>query len=229
MSVAVNPTNPLNLVGISHHLDYDDVARADIDVYHSTDGGATWSNTVIDAGADDELGFGNRFDPTITFDTEGRLFIGYGFWDSTGTLSVVVGRSQDGGATFDQFKVVQSSPGSTFLPALDKWYLASGLDPDSGTEAVYIAYTQNAPEVSGTDSRIVVSGSRDGGASWTTPLIINDTSIAGTSANNLFAGPAVGPNGELYVAWHRATAGQLLLDRDLVRYPSIVLMGLLPV
>ena len=64
----------------------------------------------------------------------------------------------------------------------------------------------------GTDQRIVVSRSTNGGVTFLGPLIINDASISGTSANNLFADPAVGPNGELMVAWHAISLAQVLVD-----------------
>ena len=45
-------------------------------------------------------------------------------------------------------------------------------------------------------------------------MIINDPSIGGTDSSNLFADPAVGPNGELYVSWHDIDGGTIEFDVD---------------
>jgi hypothetical protein len=102
------------------------------------------------------------------------------------------------------------------LSGNDKWHLATGPDPITANQQnVYIAWTQNVPEDAGLDQRIVVSGSTDGGASFSTPVIINDPSIAGTRNSNLFADPAVGLLGEVYVAWHEINAGKVFVDVSL--------------
>ena len=64
--------------------------------------------------------------------------------------------------------------------------------------------------MAGTDQRIVVSRSTDAGATFSAPTIINDGSISGTEANNIFADPAVGPGGEVYVVWHRIADGEVV-------------------
>src|SRR5262245_59794682 len=84
MVVDINPTNPLNVAGFVHQmvpvLNMGVVTVFDlnqIDVFVSTDGGATWLLTAItDVGNDgmvgtnddDGLGWGARFDPAIRFD-----------------------------------------------------------------------------------------------------------------------------------------------------------------
>lgn len=99
------------------------------------------------------------------------------------------------------------------LPGNDKWHLATGPDPvNAAQENVYITWTQNVPEMAGTDQRIVASGSTDGGANWSAPVIVNDPSIAGTSVGNLYADPAVGPGGELYVAWQNLNTNMIYVD-----------------
>lgn len=215
MSIDINPTNPLNVVGFVHDI-YNqtqpgttNMAQNRIQVFYSTDGGTSWTRRFIDdgtSGIDDGMGFGKRFDPTIRFDADGNLFVGYGF-QAGGKTSLIVGHSADGGNTFDRFRVVdtQNDGGN---PGVDKWMLATGGDPSTGRQAVYVAYTQNAK-----DQRIAVAGSNDGGNTFTAPRTISD---APTGA--LFASPAVGSNGELYVAWHAyygSGGGAVELDRDL--------------
>ncbi|MCH8045236.1 MAG: hypothetical protein IID44_16110 [Planctomycetes bacterium] len=222
MTLDVNPTNPLNLAGFSHNIN----DLKEIDVFYTTDGGATWSTTTIDDGTngtDDGLDNTNlRFDPAIAFDADGVLYIAYGHNDGTDT-TLVVAHSTDGGATFEAGSVANGGSffyvdvqENTSVPGVDKWHLATGVDgddPSSGDQVVYVAYTQNVEEPN-VDQRIVVAGSNDGGEDFTTPVIINDASISGTDVGNLFADPAVGPDGELYVSWHDINAGTILFDVD---------------
>jgi hypothetical protein len=188
MSVAVDTTNPLRVAAFSHRAQTNyDFNR--IDVFYSTDGGANWTVNAID-GNDDGLGTGSRGDPTITFDAEGRLYICYGFLGGTGMTLMCAVDAQHGGASFDQFTVVDSGLGSE----LDKWIMTSGPDPTTGDPAVYIAYTKRATN----NDRVVVAGSNDGGDTFTSPAVISDDHFNA----GLFACPAVTAEGALYVSWH---------------------------
>jgi hypothetical protein len=215
MVVDVNPTNPLNVVGFTHNVNNFN----QIQVFYSIDGGNAWTRRLISnvaSSTSDTDGFGQvalRFDPAIKFDANGNLFVAYGVIDINRiSTSLVVGRSTNGGASFSQFRAVDfnfGTPDGSTTGGLDKWQLATGRSgPGSQTQAVYVAYTQN---ISGGGQRIAVAGSNNGGASFTSPVIVNNTASNG----NLFADPAVGPNGELYVAWHSHSTGQILFNRDL--------------
>jgi hypothetical protein len=103
----------------------------------------------------------------------------------------MVGKSTDGGATFadNAFRVVDEQPG---YGGVDKFYLNVGpAGPGTPAQAVYVAYERNAG-----GQPIMVAGSNDGGNTFTTPLVLDTT-----GGGSFFAGPAVGPNGELYVTW----------------------------
>jgi hypothetical protein len=213
VSIDVNPTDPSNQVIVGH-----DASLETMNTFYTTDGGLTWSPVII-GNATDGLTSNFRFDPTVAFDDDGNVYVGYGARTARpggGTQrTVVVCRSTDGGASYPPCTSISTTPDINGLPGNDKWHLATGPDPITPTQQnVYIAWTQNITEASGTDQRIVVSRSTDGGLTWSAPIIINDPSIAGTRSGNLFADPAVGPNGELYVAWHDISAGQVWIDRS---------------
>jgi hypothetical protein len=212
MQVAINPANPLQVVDFTHNVNN----LNQMSVYHSSDGGLTWSRTII-SNTNDGLGTGTRFDPTLKLDADGHLFIAYGF-DNGNNTTLVTARSDDGGSTFSRFRFPDSNGDNHSLPGVDKWFLTTGLDPSTGGQAVYIAYTHNANEVLGLDQQITVVGSNDGGNTYTAPLNIDDNSNSFFGLgrdSSLFAAPAVGPNGELYVVWHDLDDGQLKFDRDL--------------
>lgn len=212
VSIDVNPTNPLNQVVVGHAPGF-----PTMNTFFTVDGGLTWTLVAL-GNAQDGLTSTFRFDPSVAFDDNGNVYAGYGVripGPVTNSRVVVVCRSTDGGATYTQCTQVATTADIGTLPGNDKWHLATGPDPLIPTQQnVYIAWTQNVSEP-GTDQRIVVSGSTDGGTTFSAPLIINDASIAGTNAGNLFADPAVGPNGELYVAWANLNSGSIFVDVSL--------------
>ncbi len=228
MLIVANPTNPLNLVGFSHTL----TNPITLDVYRSLDGGTTWTNTyTFDGTLDDGLAtVGKRFDPAIAFDANGLLYVAYGHGGQTAAPArpsrLVSATSTDGGLTFGNFQVLDVKndivrPSLPDLPGLDRWTIATGEDPDSGNQAAVIAYTQNVAEDqpgggTANDQRIIVVGTRDGGANWTANnLIINDDSIGATAGGNLAASPAFGAGigTGLYVTWWDGGTS-IMLDRD---------------
>jgi hypothetical protein len=202
MTVTINPANPLNIAGFSHYIvpsfDYDQIA-----VYYSLDGGNSWAKTLIGGtGAVNSDGLGSnpsnvRFDPTIKFDGAGNLFVGYGAYTAnTSTTKLIVAKSADGGATFanTDFRIIDSEYG---YGGIDKYYLAVGpADASAASQAIYIAYDRPG-------GPIYLSGSKDEGTTFTAPSIVIST------GPNLFADPAVGPNGELYVSWQSYTDGTI--------------------
>ena len=224
VSIDVNPTNPNNQVIVGHaprtFITRPDSTitwgRATMNTFYTIDGGLTWTSVKL-GNAQDGLTSTVRFDPTVAFDNNGNVYVGYGVktvdaMENVQT-TVVVAKSTNGGQTYTTITQVHTGLHPGFIiPANDKWHLATGPDPFiPAQQNVYITWTNNVPET-GTDQRIVVSVSTDGGTTFSAPVIINDLSIAGTSQNNLFADPAVGPNGELYVAWENTSNGGVFVD-----------------
>jgi hypothetical protein len=210
--VAINPTNPLNVVGFSN---LPNGAGGVMRIYRSMDGGNTWTKSFI-GNPNDGLGTTGRTDPTLKFDANGRLFIAYLFTGANST-TLEAARSDDGGATFIRFLSLHTLPNLNggALPGVDKPFLTTGLDPSTGRQAVYVAYTRNTGAVFGVQQKIAIIGSNDGGNTWTQSLVIDDGDFSIFGGGGIFAGPAVGPNGELYVVWHDFSNNQIKLDRDL--------------
>ena len=196
MSVAINPTNPLNVIGFTHDVQN----LSEIQVFYSMDGGLTWARTLLNgigSANNDNQGSGGsviRFDPTVSFAADGTAFIGYGAY-SGGTTKLVIGRSVDGGASFanDAFRVIDTQSG---YGGVDKFYLGLGPADASGTtQAIYVSWER--PFLGYT---IMVAGSNDGGDTFTAPTVLDSS-----GSSSFWATPAVGPNGELYVAWLSVT------------------------
>jgi hypothetical protein len=218
VSISVNPNSPDSLVVAGHSPDF-----GTLNTFYSTDGGATW--TLVPLGnAQDGIAGATRNDPAVTHDAFGNVYVAYGVLilgepTEIAELALVVAKSTDGGGSYSQFTVVDQSPfvvppGLIFpVPGNDKWLLATGPRPAlPAVPELYVAWTQNAVEGDALDQRIVVSRSTDGGLSFSTPQVINDASIVGSQESNFGAVPAVGPKGELYVAWHNFGTDEVLVD-----------------
>jgi hypothetical protein len=220
MQIAINPANPLNVVGFTHNV----AEFHEIQLFYSMDGGTTWTRRLItNAGGagqiNDTFGAGSRVEPTITFDSGGHLFVGYLLRPDDGTDRVVVGQSNDGGNTFPTFYTVENVAAGDELDAPQLATGPSGPGAALNTQAVYVAYIR----ISGEDYRVGVSGLRVGvDANFKDPQNVDDV---GGGALNINAMPrvAVGPAGQVYVAWHNFTnpdpvggpVGRVMFDRDL--------------
>ena len=223
VSIDVNPTNANNRVIVGHAPDFNTM-----NTFFTLDGGQTWTLVAL-GNMQDGLTSTFRFDPTVAFDDNGNVYVAYGVRTAVPggggatQRTIVVCRSTNGGQTYPQCTQVATTIDidtdgdgiANDLPGNDKWHLATGPDPVTPTQQnVYIAWTQNVTEGTNIDQRIVVSRSIDGGATFSVPVIVADDAISGID-RGLFADPAVGPNGELYVAWHDFGDNQILVDVSL--------------
>jgi hypothetical protein len=232
LDVNQHPLFAGNLVGISHALGRHPLTSRrnyslEVDVYFSLDSGETWRTRRFTDSTraapdfdtdkikhfDDGFPQGFRFDPTISIDAaSGNVYIGYSVWAES-LQWLVVGRSTDGGDTW-QLSVAQNVtvPAAASSPRLDKFHLSTGPDPSTpGNRAVYITYGDvETPQrhnvwVAGTN----YAGDEWHNASWTQQLVSNNPGLLA------FPDPAVGPSGELYVAWlDLAANGSVLIDVD---------------
>lgn len=208
-SIAINPLDPSNVIGVAQN--------ADCCFYATTDGGGTWTDrSLVDPYC---LG-----DPAITFDKRGYAYYCYiGDWNHSG---IYVNRSTDGGRTWMPAGIpVIEHTGS--VPFEDKSYPVADWTDSPYRNNVYVSWTQfdhygsDAPTDS---SRILFSRSTDGGVTYSSPIRINDRGGDAIDSDDTVEGavPAVGPNGEVYVAWSgprgieidRSFDGGLTFGRD---------------
>ena len=109
-AVAVNPTNPNNIVVISNIGHREAGLTAGMFEGVSFDGGLTWAHKMIATGAaDDPLGDG-CCDPSLSFDRYGNLFFTYLYQVEN---EVPVALSTDGGLSFNVVANIAAPPGNT--------------------------------------------------------------------------------------------------------------------
>ncbi len=193
-TIAIDPDNSRNLVGGTNDYRYGD---AQAGVATSLDGGRTWSADTLN-GLDTTLGkYDAQGDPAIAPYRGGVFyyaFIDFNRGDDQNRLGVA--RSNDGGVTWPQLGVVIDHPGPGAHDFEDKEYIAVDSTGGAFDGNVYISWTR-FPVVGST--RVMFARSLDGGASFSSPAQISDSTIGYQGSV-----PAVGPNGELYVAWLRS-------------------------
>jgi hypothetical protein len=106
-TIAVNPTNPNNIVIVSNVGHREAGLTAGMFEAVSFDGGATWSRKLI--GNNDNLGDA-CCDPSLSFDRFGNLFLTY-LYQTENTVPVAL--SIDGGLTFNVIATVTAPPKGT--------------------------------------------------------------------------------------------------------------------
>ncbi|MFZ1729059.1 MAG: T9SS type A sorting domain-containing protein [Bacteroidota bacterium] len=204
VTIAINPLNPDNIIA-GANLRY---------FFSSFDGGKTWTQG--------ELPNGTWGDPAVLFDKTGRAYIAnlfYG-WDA-----IVLRHSDDGGLTWSEAVKLRgpssdsAKAGSLFSSSLqDKEFLATDLTDGPFSGNIYASWTdftkygsQNPKD----SSVIVFARSTDRGESFEPFVRISDKGGDAVDSDETVEGavPAVGPDGQVYVAW--AGPDGLYFDRSL--------------
>lgn len=188
-SICINPTNPDNIV-----------AGTILDrVYYSKDGGKTWTYKVL------KSSYGVFGDPVVIADTKGNFYYlhlsspdGKG-WQSDKILDrIVCQKSEDGGKTWSDGGYMgfhhpkdQDKQWAVVNPTNDEIY---------ATWTQFDKYDSRDPKDS---THILFAKSSDGGQTWSESVRINQIGGDCLDDDNTTEGavPAVGPNGEIYVAW----------------------------
>jgi len=194
-SIIVNPVNTNEMV-----------AGANINHYYfSDDGGLSWSSGTLSSS------YGVAGDPCIIADYNGDFYYFHLSSPSGGSWldRIVCQKSTDQGQTWNN----GSFAGLNGSKDQDKeWVIV-----DENNNNLYMCWTQFDSYGSSSPSdysNIIFSKSTNGGMSWSEGIQINEVSGDCIDEDNTVEGavPAVGPNGEIYVAW--AGPEGLVFDRS---------------
>ena len=175
-------------------------------VYYSSDTGRTWVAQTLSSP------FGVYGDPAIICDTNGHFYF-FHLSDPPGSPfldQILVQKSIDQGASWSS----GTSIGYNAVKQNDKQWAV--VDPRNNT--IYVTWTLFDKYGSTNpfdSSHILFSKSTDGGATWSTALRIDQQGGDCKDSDSTVEGavPAVGPNGEVYVAW--AGPKGLVFDKSL--------------
>ncbi|MCX6640696.1 MAG: T9SS type A sorting domain-containing protein [bacterium] len=191
--IICNPTNPNNLVAVwrDFRLGY-----RRIGVGYSMDGGSTWHDELMV-----EPSYPWQSDPGLTYHTSGAIYaVILSYTSTSNTNGLFVSRSLNGGVSWGPFYPAVNGVTGAFedkeLIACDR----SGSQYDGNLYVTWARFTSV--------SRIYSVRSTDGGVSWSTAVPVSDN----TSVQ--WPVPAVGPHGEVYVAWVRYSPSSIRIDRS---------------
>lgn len=181
--------------------------------YFSTDGGASWGGVDLPLPppkSKSGLNFGS--DPTLAFDSSNNLFYGYivvhfGAGNGINGTEMAVARSVDGGKTYPNVTFFDFENGANHFN--DKPMITADANAISPfRDNVYIAW--DAASGGSVGGGVRIARSTNHGASFST-VRIDDPNGPGQSIG---ASPAVGPNGEVYVAWNDYKANAIVFNRS---------------
>jgi hypothetical protein len=184
-SIAIDPANPLRMIAGANLVAF----------YNSSDGGQTWGDGSLYSAVHGVYG-----DPCLIVDTLGYYYYFHlanppaGIWID----SIVCQRSTDGGLTWND----GSAFGLNGIKQQDKeWAVV-----DKATNTIYVSWTEfdNYGSSDPADStRILFVRSDDQGLTWTQPKRLSKQAGDCIDSDNTVEGavPAVGPEGQVYVAW----------------------------
>jgi hypothetical protein len=227
-AIAVDPNNPSRIVAAAN--DYvtrtwsctvsgtpcSQLGDGYSGTYYSNDGGNTWCCTSTDPshlgtlipGVEHLTGgpYDAGGDPAVAFDSNGNVYYaGLGFNRTSAPNTVAVNKG-----TFDGSGALTWGPptfiNATTSPAIlnDKEWIAVDSHVSSPfRDRVYVTWTRYVFSV-GTgayvQSPIAFAFSADGGATFSTPVLISGNVLYGQGSR-----PVVGPDGTLYVFWDGLT------------------------
>ncbi|HXN23824.1 MAG TPA: sialidase family protein [Candidatus Dormibacteraeota bacterium] len=207
--IAVDPLNPANLV--TAVSDFSSVLGFNTTKFaYSNDGGGTWTESFIPldpffgffpATGDGFLWFANS-DPVVAIDRAGNVYLadlyldaidnGNGFYVSVGTVSGGAGSF----SVANTLPVITNPDASTPFLEDKPWIAVDNSNDLATTGTVYAAWSHFFDN--GTNDFIAVSHSPNQALTWTTPMQVSLPAQNGTVQG---AQLAVGPNGEVYVAY----------------------------
>src|SRR6266404_3856041 len=206
--ITLNPNKPKMLAAGSN-----EIFRLPMRGYYSTNAGGSWGGVDVPlppAKGANGTDFGS--DPTLAFDTQGNVFYGYivvyfGNGSGINGTEMAVARSNDGGKTYPAVTFFSFENGSNHFN--DKPMITTDTSTGSALrDNVYIAWDAASGGSIGGGVRVATSS--DHGASFSVTRA-DDPSGPGRSIG---ASPAVGPNGELYVAWNDYVMNAIVFNRS---------------
>lgn len=184
--IAVNPKNPDNMI-IGTHQDRFQSFLADIFVY-TLDGGKTWNESelvlsrcqgaTVSAANDD---FEAASDPFITFDNEGNAYATSPSFnlDNNFEEANVVAKSTDGGQSWTRIVAAVRDDGNSHFEDFPRIFA----DPFR-KNTLYMTFDDDLCQlgIPGAHDQIMFQRSTDAGATWETPVLIEEV-IANKKCN----------------------------------------------
>lgn len=212
-SIAVDPNNPLHMVGGVNDYELSlnpdgHVAETILSQAHVTfDGGKSWANYPVFSSATYQA----TGDPAIAFDGDGTVFygtLGFRFVSKANAQNpdVLVSHSNDGGKSWDVVRVAAGSGVATSVgDLLDKEYVAAW---GHGNAIVTYGDFKLGQKGNTIAADTFDQVTHDGGNTWTSPQLLS----GGLDHQAFVATPVVAADGSIFVSFLNTT--DLTTGRD---------------
>lgn len=199
--VAVNPTNPSNVVGTWQQDRWSNGGAHGLVAGFSFDGGKTWGETTLPfnqcAGG---LGYQRASDPWVSFGPDGTAYtVSISFNDSNNNNAVAAATSTDGGKSWQRLSVLIADNAPNFQFFNDKESVTA--DPVKAGTA-YVVWDRLESPNANPDAELhtrafrgpaMLSKTTDGGRTWSSPqVIVNTPSRQQTIGNQVVVDPRTG-------------------------------------
>jgi len=208
-TVAINPRHPNIIVAGSN--DYcAQIVNGDVwaGYYRSTDGGSTWSDSLLPGYPQDTSAAGVASpahgqcraagDPTQAFDTQGRLFYGFICFNRAKPIngSLYVATYDQDGAGYVRTVLVDSGTPSANFAGLFQDKINITVDQTDGPWSGFLYVAWAKYHGYSPNNTILFSRSTDHGQTFSRPI-----HVAPGLSEEQFADLAVGPGGDVYVTF----------------------------
>jgi len=181
--VAVNPTNPQNLIGVWQQDRWSDGGAHGLVAGYSNDGGATWKETPLPFSTCTPGGvpYERASDPWVSFGPDGTAYtISISFNESSNANGVAAATSTDGGKTWKNLNILIADNAPNFQFFNDKESITA--DPLKAGTAYAVWDRLEEPNgnpranlhTSAYKGPSYFSKTTDGGKTWSTPQVIVD-------------------------------------------------------
>ena len=200
VTIAINPTNPQNLV-----------AGANISYfYYSNDGGMNWNQGNLSSS------LGVWGDPSVCFDVYGTAYFGHLSNPTSGSWldRIVVQKSVDGGISWDNGVGIGLNPPKD----QDKEWIVADHTGSPYRNNLYMSWTEFDSYGSTNpldSSRILFARKVDSLPMWSPSVRVSDVGGDCIDSDSTVEGavPAVGPEGQVYISW--SSSQGILFDKSL--------------
>jgi hypothetical protein len=181
--VAVNPTNPDNILGVWQQDRWSNGGSHGLVAGYSLDGGLSWAETPLPFSAcANGLGYERASDPWVSFGPDGKAYsVSISFNDTNNNNSVAAATSSDGGKTWQNLSVLIADNAPNFQFFNDKESVTA--DPVKAGTAYAVWDRLESPTANPDAIRhaaafrgpTMFAKTTNGGLTWSSPQVIVDT------------------------------------------------------
>jgi hypothetical protein len=196
--LAVNPTNPQNMVVAWMGVTITGGIRISIKTKASFDGGNTWGNYHVQQHGSSTF---HSADVSMSFRSDGILYLSYiDYRQNPDSGGVYLSQSGDGGLTWTQVSEIWNITEDSVKKPIDRPWIVCDKSPSSNNGMLYV--TTKPPSWVLTPNRPYLKTSADSGSTWSDDRFVDTTDfLVGSLIQAPMAALATSSDGALCIAY----------------------------